>query len=441
MFSALSERLDTVFSRLRGKGKLDEKSIKESLREIRLALLEADVNFRVVKDFVGNIREKALGQEVLSSITPGQQVVGIVHGEMVSLLGGEAEPIMWKGPSPLIIMLAGLQGSGKTTTAGKLAFKLKAQNKRVMLVAADVYRPAAIDQLSILAEQLKVDLHREDSQDPVGICGRAVERATRDIIDVVILDTAGRLHIDDAMMDELTAVADRVKPRERLLVLDGMTGQDAVNTAVEFDKRLSLTGTILTKLDGDARGGAALSIRWVTGKPIKFIGMGEKLDDLEPFHPARIASRILGMGDVVTLVEKAQKHADETKARDMQKKIRKGQLTFEDFLDQLRQIKNMGSMDQIIGMIPGASKLGLGGAQMDDRQLVRMEAIISSMTKEERTKPHIINGSRRKRIARGSGTRVQDVNRLLREFEAMQKMMKRIGSGKIPRSMLTGRFT
>jgi signal recognition particle subunit SRP54 len=338
------------------------------------------------------------------------------------------------------IMLTGLQGSGKTTTAGKLASLFKRQSKRTMLVAADVYRPAAVEQLRVLAGELGVQFHAEGQEDPVEICASAVERGAREVFDVVIMDTAGRLHIDEAMMEELVRIARRIEPVEKLLVLDGMTGQDAVTTAAEFDQKLGLTGTILTKLDGDTRGGAALSVRAVTGTPIKFIGVGEKLDDLETFHPSRIASRILGMGDVVTLVEKAQAQADEKKAAVLKKKLRKGRLTFDDFLEQLQQIKQMGSLDQLVGMIPGAAKLGLGSGPMDDGELVRIEAMICSMTKEERDRPAIINGSRRKRIARGSGTRVQDVNRLLRDFTAMQKMMKRFGGGKMKQRALLGGF-
>jgi len=439
MFSTLAGKLEGILKRLQGHGKLDERSVDEALRELRLALLEADVNYRVVKDFVAAIRPKALTQEVLGSISPGQQVAWIVHQEMVRLLGSEAEPIRWGGTPPVVIMLAGLQGSGKTTTAGKLAAMLKRQQRRVMLVAADVYRPAAVEQLRTLAGQIGVACDGGDG-DPVAICSSAVLRARREVFDAVLLDTAGRLHIDEEMMAELARIVEAVAPRERLLVVDGMTGQDAVRTAQEFHGKLALTGVILTKLDGDARGGAALSVRAVTGTPIKFVGVGEKLDDLESFHPARIASRILGMGDVLTLVEKAHAQADEAKAAAMQRKIRRGELSLADFLDQLRQVRKMGSLDQLVAMIPGASKLGLSGAQMDDRQFTRMEAIILSMTNDERTRPAIINGSRRKRIARGSGTSVQDVNRLLREFEAMQKMMKRMGGARLGRRLPLGRL-
>jgi len=439
MFSILAGKLDGILKRLQGHGKLDERSVDDALRELRLALLEADVNYRVVKDFVSAIRPKALSEEVLGSITPGQHVAWIVHQEMVRMLGSEAEPIRWGGVPPVVIMLAGLQGSGKTTTAGKLAFMLKRQQRRVMLVAADVYRPAAVEQLRTLAAQISVVCEGGEG-DPVVICSSAAGRARREVFDAVVLDTAGRLHIDDDMMAELTRITDSVAPQERLLVVDGMTGQDAVRTAQAFHERLALTGVIMTKLDGDARGGAALSVRAVTGTPIKFVGVGERLEDLEPFHPTRIASRILGMGDVLTLVEKARDQADAAKAAVMQRKIRRGELNLTDFLDQLRQVKKMGSLDQLVAMIPGASKLGLSDAQMDDRQFTRMEAVILSMTKDERARPAMINGSRRKRIARGSGTSVQDVNRLLREFEAMQKMMKRMGGARFGRRLPLGRL-
>ncbi len=432
MFTALARKLEGVLKRLQSRGTLDSRAVDEALRELRIALLEADVNFRVVKDFVASIRPQALGQEVLTSVTPGQQVAWIVYQEMVRLLGTEAEPIRWGGVPPVVILLAGLQGSGKTTTAAKLARLLKEQQRKVMLVAADVYRPAAVAQLRTLAAQVGVPCEGGEG-DPVVICRDAVLRGRREVFDVVILDTAGRLHIDDEMMAELGAIVEAVEPRERLLVVDGMTGQDAVRTAQAFHEKLGLTGVILTKLDGDARGGAALSVRAVTGTPIKFIGVGEKLEDLEAFHPARIASRILGMGDVLTLVERARAHADEAKAAHLQRKLRRGELNLEDFLHQLRQVRKMGSLEQLVSMIPGATRLGIGTAQLDERQFARMEAIILSMTREERARPAIINGSRRKRIARGSGTTVQEVNRLLREFESMQKMVKRMGGARMGR--------
>ncbi|MBN1426085.1 signal recognition particle protein [Candidatus Fermentibacteria bacterium] len=439
MFSSLAAKLDGILKKLQGHGKLDERTVDEALRELRLALLEADVNYRVVKDFVASIRPKALSEQVLASITPGHQVAWIVHQEMVRLLGGESAPIHWSGIDPMVIMLAGLQGSGKTTTAAKLALLLKRQQRRVLLVAADVYRPAAVAQLRTLSSQIGVDCDGGEG-DPVAICSAAAVRARREVYDAVVLDTAGRLHIDSEMMEELARIVAAVSPKERLLVADGMTGQDAVKTAQEFHATLSLTGIILTKLDGDARGGAALSVRAVTGAPIKFVGVGEKLQDLEPFHPSRIASRILGMGDVLSLVEKARAQADEEKATEMQRRLRRGELGLSDFLDQLRQVKKMGSLEQLVSMIPGASKLGLADAQVDEGGLARMEAIILSMTKEERARPVLINGSRRKRIARGSGTTVQEVNRLLREFEAMQKMMKRVGGAKLGHRFPFGRL-
>ncbi|MCU0612490.1 MAG: signal recognition particle protein [Candidatus Eisenbacteria bacterium] len=439
MFSILAGKLEVIMKRLHGHGRLDERLVDDALRELRLALLEADVNYRVVKDFIAAIRPRALSQEVLDSVTPGQHVAWILHQEMVRLLGSESEPIRWGGMPPVAILLAGLQGSGKTTTAGKLASMLKGQRKRVLLVAADVYRPAAVEQLRALATQIGVECVGGEG-DPVAICAEAVARSRRDVFDAVILDTAGRLHVDAEMMDELARIADAVSPRERLLVVDGMSGQDAVRTAQEFHTRLQLTGVILTKLDGDARGGAALSVRAVTGAPIKFVGVGEKLGDLEPFHPDRIASRILGLGDVLTLVEKAHAQADLDRSAAIQRKLKRGELNLMDFLEQLRQLKKMGSLDQLVSMIPGASKLGLSGASLDDRELARTEAIILSMTGEERAKPAVMNGSRRKRIARGSGTSVQDVNRLLREFEAMQKMMKRMGGARIGRRVPLGRL-
>lgn len=438
MFATLAGKLDGILKRLQGKGTLDERAVDEALRELRLALLEADVNYRVVKEFVAAVRPKAVSEQVLQSITPGQQVAWIVHQEMVRLLGTEAEPIRWGGAPPVVIMLAGLQGSGKTTTAGKLALLLKRQQRRVLLVAADVYRPAAVEQLRTLADQVGVECTGGEG-DPVAMCAAAVLKARREVFDAVILDTAGRLHIDAEMMGELVRIVEAVEPRERMLVVDGMTGQDAVRTAQEFHEKLALTGVILTKLDGDARGGAALSVRAVTGAPIKFIGVGEKLDELEPFHPARIASRIMGLGDVLTLVEKARTQADEAKTASLHKKIRRGELSLADFLDQLRQVRKMGSLDQLVSMIPGASRLGLE-TETDDRQFGRLEAIILSMTKEERLRPAIINGSRRKRIARGSGTSIQEVNRLLRDFDAMQKIMKRMGGMRAGRRFPLGQF-
>lgn len=425
MFENLSEKLQKTFKNLRGLGKLSEKNMKEGLREVRLALLEADVNYKVVKDFIGEVRERAMGREVLESITPGQQMVKIVHDELVRLMGGKAEPLNLSSDPPTVIMLIGLQGSGKTTTAAKLARNLRSKGHQPLLVAADVYRPAAVRQLEILAEQLDIPAFSiEKSTDPVKICKESIKYAGQNGRDIVILDTAGRLHIDDDLIAELQRIRDSLKPKEVLFVADSMTGQDAVNAAENFHSRVGATGVILTKLDGDARGGAAISIRAVTGKPIKFVGLGEKLDALEPFHPDRIASRILGMGDVVSLVEKAQENIDEARAAEMQEKLLKAQFTLEDFQDQLQQLKKMGPLDELMGMIPGMSKFK--GLQPQEKDIVKVEAIINSMTKKERRVPSAIDGSRKKRIARGSGTSVADVNRLLKQFQQMQKMMKQV---------------
>ena len=426
MFESLSEKLQKTFKNLRGLGKLSEKNMKEGLRDVRMALLEADVNYKVVKDFIAHVQEKAMGREVLESITPGQQLVKVVSDELVQLMGGAAEPLDFGSEPPTVIMLIGLQGSGKTTTAAKLGRNLHARGHHPLLVAADVYRPAAIRQLEILAEQLEIPaFSNPDSDDPVAICKKSVKHAHRHGRDVLILDTAGRLHIDDALIKELQYIRDALKPREILLVADAMTGQDAVNVAESFHSRVGITGVILTKLDGDARGGAALSVRAVTGKPIKFVGVGEKLDAFETFHPDRIASRILGMGDVLSLVEKAQETIDEKRTAELQERILKAQFTFEDFQQQLQQLKKMGPIDELIGMIPGMSKFK--GLQPQEKDLVKVEAIINSMTRKERQLPQVIDGSRKKRIARGSGTSVADVNRLLKQFRQMQKMMKQMG--------------
>ncbi len=425
MLEELTSKLESTFRRLRGYGKLTEKNIDDSLKEIRRALLEADVNYKVVKDFVASVKEKAIGEEVLRSVTPGQMIVKIVHDEMVRLLGGTTATIRNAGIPPTIIMLTGLQGSGKTTFAAKLARYLQKKNRKPMLVAADVYRPAAIQQLKILGRSINVPVYDEGVGDPVKIAFNSISQARQQMLDTVILDTAGRLHIDEQMMQELVNIKNRIRPHEILFVADGMTGQDAVNTAQQFAERLNFDGVVLTKMDGDARGGAALSIKAITGKPIKFIGVGEKVDDIEQFHPDRMASRILGMGDVVTLVEKAQETIDKEKAEKLEKKLRKAEFDLEDFLDQLQQIKKMGSLESILKMIPGVGSQ-LKNAQVDEKNLVRVEAIINSMTKEERRNPRILNGSRRKRIAMGSGTRVQDVNALMRQFEQMKKMMKQM---------------
>lgn len=431
MFEDLTERLNLVLKKLRGYGKLSEQNVQEGLREVRLALLEADVSYKVVKDFVNSVRERAIGQEVLESLTPGQHIVKIVHEELTSLMGGAKQDLDFS-KWPTCIMLVGLQGSGKTTTAGKLALFLKNKGKRPYLVPADVTRPAAIHQLQKLAGDLKIPAHPSESTlRPLDICKQSLIIAREKAYDTVIMDTAGRLHIDEVLMNELKGIQDEINPSEILLVADAMTGQDAVNIAEKFSQNLALTGVILTKMDGDARGGAALSVKNVTQKPVKFVGMGEKLDALEPFYPDRMASRILGMGDILTLVEKAQATFDAKQALDLEKKIRKESFTLEDFKAQLGQIKKMGSLEQIISMIPGLNKVkALQGAAPDDSELVRIEAIINSMTRKERRNHNIINGSRRKRIAKGSGTSVQDVNKLLKSFVQMQKMMKQFQKGR-----------
>ena len=425
MLEELTSKLESTFRRLRGYGKLTEKNIDDSLKEIRRALLEADVNYKVAKDFIASVKEKAIGEEVLRSVTPGQMIVKIVHDELVKLLGGTTATIRNAGIPPTIIMLTGLQGSGKTTFAAKLARYLQKKNRKPLLVAADVYRPAAIQQLKILGRSINVPVYDEGVGDPVKIAFNSISQARQQMLDTVILDTAGRLHIDEQMMDELVRIKNRIRPHEILFIADGMTGQDAVNTAQQFAQKLNFDGVVLTKMDGDARGGAALSIKAITGKPIKFIGVGEKVDDIEQFHPDRMASRILGMGDVVTLVEKAKETIDREKAEKLEKKLRKAEFDLEDFLDQLQQIKKMGSLESLLKMIPGVGSQ-LKNAQVDEKNLVRVEAIINSMTREERRNPRILNGSRRKRIALGSGTRVQDVNALMRQFEQMKKMMKQM---------------
>ncbi|MBU1357063.1 MAG: signal recognition particle protein [Candidatus Edwardsbacteria bacterium] len=430
MFDSLSEKLTGLFKDLTGKGKLSEDNIKEASQKVKRALLEADVNYKVVKDFVAAIEEKALGAEVLNSITPGQQFIKIVHEQLSTTLGTKNEPLRMASQPPTVVMVCGLQGSGKTTTCAKLAKSLLQPGRRVMLAAADVYRPAAIEQLEILSQQVGCDFFKKDTTDVVDICKSAHHEAVKRLADWLILDTAGRLHINQPMMEELKAVQAAVKPHEILLVVDGMTGQDAVNIATEFSQWLNLSGVIMTKLDGDARGGAALSLRAVTGKPIKYIGLGEKLNALEAFHPERMASRILGLGDVVGLVEKAQSVFDQKQAAKMEEKVRKQSFTLEDFSQQMKQIKKMGSMSEIMAMIPGAAAKLPQNAEIDDQALSRIEAIISSMTPQEKSRPQVINGSRRKRIALGSGTSVQEVNRLLNQFEMSQKMMKQMMNSK-----------
>jgi len=429
MFENLTEKLQKVFRDLRGYGKLTPENIEEALREVRLALLEADVNYKVVKDFIATIAERAVGQDVLTSLTPGQQVIKIVHQELVELLGGQTEQLKLDGRQPVVIMLAGLQGSGKTTTAAKLAKMLKARGRRPYLVPADVYRPAAIDQLTILGESIGVPVHTsEASQNPVAICRNAMIAAAEKNLDTLIIDTAGRLHIDQELMEELRQINAQIEPAEILFVADAMTGQDAVTVAEKFKNDLDLTGVVLTKMEGDARGGAALSIKKVTARPIKFVGVGEALDALETFHPDRLASRILGMGDVLSLIEKAEAVVDKEKAEKLAKKIQKSEFSLEDFRDQIQQIKKMGSLEQIMGMIPGLNKMKQmqNMPKPDDRELGRTEAIINSMTPVERRNYQIINASRRQRIASGSGTSVQDVNRVIKSYAQMLKMMKKM---------------
>ncbi|MEQ8203536.1 MAG: signal recognition particle protein [Smithellaceae bacterium] len=426
MFESLSEKLENIFKKLKGRGILDEESVNAALKEIRIALLEADVNFKVVRSFIEDVRGKAIGREVLESITPGQQVVKIVHDQLVELMGGANTYIKFGGRIPAVLMLVGLQGCGKTTTAVKLA-RLLSREKRIYLVSADVYRPAAMEQLAVLGKQINAGVFDAGNlKDPVEICAAAVERAKRDGYEVVIIDTAGRLHIDDLLMDELKKIKNRVNPAEIIYVTDAMTGQDAVNVGSKFNELIGIDGVIITKMDGDARGGAALSLQAVVGKPIKFVGVGEKIDALEVFHPERMASRILGMGDILSLVEKAQATVDEKTARQLEQKIRKNEFTLEDFRNQLMQIKKMGSLKDVLGMIPGLNKIkALKDVDLDDKELIRNAAIIDSMTPKERINYLIIDGRRRKRIALGSGTTVQDVNRLLKNYADVKKMMKK----------------
>jgi signal recognition particle subunit SRP54 len=430
MFEDLTAKLETTLKRLRGQGKLTEENIADSLKEIRRSLLEADVNYKVVKEFVRRIQEKAIGEEVVRSVTPGQQIVKIVNDELVQLMGKAQSDLKLDGIPPSVIMLCGLQGSGKTTLAAKLATFLRKRGRHPLLVAADIYRPAAVQQLQVLGKSLNIPVYSEDGASPLQIARSSITFARQNQRDVVILDTAGRLHIDEKMMNELVEIKSAIDPQEILFVADGMTGQDAVNTATQFLETLDFNGVVLTKMDGDARGGAALSIREVTQKPIKFLSTGEKTDALEPFHPERMASRILGMGDVVSLVEKAQEAVDLKEAEKLEQKLRKEQFNLEDFYSQIQQIKKMGPLDQILGMIPGLGKQ-LQNVSVDDQAFVRIEAIINSMTREERQKPQVINGSRRRRIAMGSGTRVQEVNQLLNQFEEMKKMFKKMKSGKL----------
>ncbi|NLG86533.1 MAG: signal recognition particle protein [Firmicutes bacterium] len=428
MLESLAEKIQSALKKLGSKGRLTEADVKAALREVRLALLEADVNFKVVKEFIGRVQEKAVGQEVLTSLTPAQQVIKVVQGELTALLGGEATRLQRAATSPTVYMMVGLQGAGKTTTAAKLARKLAKEGYRPLLVAADVYRPAAIKQLQVLGENLKIPVFSMGEQDPVSIVSAAVEKARREAYDPVLIDTAGRLHIDEDMMAELVKIKEAVSPTETLLVVDAMTGQDAVTAAAAFQEKLGLTGCILTKLDGDARGGAALSVRAVTGVPIKFIGVGENTDALEIFHPERLATRILGMGDVLTLIEKAEQTMDAEKSRQLEQKLRRAQFTLDDFRTQLQEVRKMGPVDQLLGHLPGFGQLKkMPGFKVDEKELVRVEAMISSMTVEERAFPEIIDASRKRRIARGSGTTVQDVNRLLKQFTDMRKLLKQFG--------------
>ncbi len=438
MFENLSERLERSFKILKGEGKITEINVAETLKDVRRALLDADVNFKVAKQFTDEVKAKALGMNVINAIKPGELMVKIVHDELARLMGGETAQVNLSG-NPTVILMSGLQGSGKTTFSGKLARKLKSeQGKRPLLVACDVYRPAAIDQLKVLADQIDVPVYTEDgNKNPVEIAENAIRYAKTNHLDLVIIDTAGRLAVDEQMMQEIAAIKKAVKPQETLFVVDSMTGQDAVNTAKEFNDRLDFDGVVLTKLDGDTRGGAALSIRTVVTKPIKFVGTGEKLDALDLFHPSRMADRILGMGDIVSLVEKAQNAYDEKQARELQRKIAKNQFNFNDFLQQIQQIQKMGNLKELASMIPGVGK-AIKDIDIDDNAFKGIEAIIRSMTEQERQHPEIINGSRRKRIAKGSGTDIQEVNRLIKQFDDARKMMKAVSGIKNPMALMRG---
>ncbi len=437
MFGGLTEKLANAFKKFRNKGKLTEADVREGMREVKLALLEADVNFKVVKEFIKAVTERAVGAEVLESLLPAQQIVKIVNEELIKLMGGEAPKINISPKPPTVIMMVGLQGAGKTTHSGKIAAYFKKKGKNPLLVACDVYRPAAVDQLHIVGEAVNVPVFSMGTKlSPVDIARAGVEHAKKNGNDMVLIDTAGRLHVDEELMAELVNIKSAVNPHEILLVVDAMLGQDAVNVAKTFNELLDITGVVLTKMDGDTRGGAALSVKYITGKPIKFVGTGEKLDALELFYPDRMASRILGMGDILSLIEKAEEAYDQKNAEELEKKMREQTFTLEDFLDQLRQLKKMGNLDSILAMLPGANTGALKNAQVDESQMVKIEAIILSMTKKERTYPDIINGSRRKRIAQGSGTTVEDVNKLLKQFDQMKKLMKQFtGGGRRKRGM------
>ncbi len=423
-FENLSSKLQDVFKQLRGKGKLTEKDVKDALREVKLALLEADVNFKIVKDFVKKVTEKAVGEEVLGGLNPGQQVIKIVNDELIELMGSSQSKLTFSPKSPTVYMMVGLQGAGKTTTTGKLAGQLRKQGKKPLLVACDVYRPAAIKQLQVVGSTYNIPVFSMGNINPVEIAKESLNYAAQNGNDVIIIDTAGRLHINEELMDELANIKQEVHPQEILLVIDAMTGQDAVNVAEVFNEKLGVDGVIITKLDGDTRGGSALSVRAVTGKPIKFVGMGEKLEDLEPFHPDRMASRILGMGDVLSLIEKAQQVFDENQAKELEKKMRTLDFTFEDFLAQMQQVKKMGPIKDLISMVPGLNQAKLADVEVDEKSISHVEAIIQSMTAYERKNPDVLNGSRKKRIAKGSGRSIQEVNKLLKQFEEMKKMMK-----------------
>lgn len=427
-FGNLSDRLQETMKKLRGRGKLTEKDVTAALREVRLALLEADVNYKVVKDFIARVKERAVGSDVLDHLNPAQQVIKVVNEELTNLMGGSQAKISFASRPPTVVMMVGLQGAGKTTAAAKLGKMLKSQGHRPLLAAADIYRPAAIKQLQVLGEQTEVPVFSLGQEDPVRIAREALEHADNHGNDVVLLDTAGRLHIDETLMDELVNVKAAAQPHEILLVVDAMTGQDAVNVAESFNEQLGIDGVVVTKLDGDARGGAALSVKAVTGKPIKYVGTSEKMDGLEAFHPDRMANRILGMGDMLSFIEKAESTVDKEKAQEMAAKMQRAEFTLEDFKEQLQQVKNMGPLDQLMGLIPTMGKQ-LQGMEVDESQLRRVEAIIDSMTPEERRSPAIIGGSRRKRIARGAGVRVQDVNRLLKQFNQTKQMMKQFSGG------------
>jgi len=441
-FENLGEKLQNVFKKLKGKGTLSEKDVKEAMREVRLALLEADVNFRVVKDFVAGVTEKAVGHDVSESLNPGQQVIKLVHEDLIALMGSTQSQLTFSSKSPTVYMMVGLQGAGKTTSTGKLAGILRKQGKQPLLVACDIYRPAAIKQLQIVGSTYNIPVFEMgDKVSPVTIATKSMDFARENGHDIVLIDTAGRLHIDDELMDELAQIRQNVKPQEILLVVDAMTGQDAVNVAKTFDEKLGLDGIIVTKLDSDTRGGAVLSVKSVTGKPVKYVGMGEKLEDMEPFHPDRMASRILGMGDVLSLIDKAQQAFDEKQAAELEQKLRNNAFTLEDFLSQMQQIKKMGNIKDLLGMMPGVNQAALADAEVDEKAMAHTEAIIQSMTREERHNPAILNGSRKRRIAAGSGRSIQEVNRLLKQFEEMRKMMKQFtGGGMFGKAAKKGKF-